>query len=313
MKVLVAAIAMLLAADVQDAAADQAGAPFEPVAVSPYYINADGSMTVPVTINGRGPYNFIIDTGSTITIAFDNLAAIETFPEVDAPPKRVLGISSAATLPPHLLGDVAVGAAAMRDHVGVILRDWSLPRTTPHGILGIDFFRQYAVVFDTDKRVMTLYRHGELPKDITSGWRRVKLEARAFADISGKLFIARAQLNRSSMTFIIDLGSISSLVNYTAAEAIFSGILTTNTEITRATSTRLGDVFDDRTVTRTGRFDEIRVGPLVWRRQLLWMKDAPIFEELGVASEPYGLLGLDLLARKDFALDFGENRLYVSR
>lgn len=284
-----------------------------PIASVPYSVNEEGSITVNVTIDGRGPYEFIVDTGATITLAFEKLAAIETFEPTGDAARRVLGISGSAVLDPKSMGDVAVGPAVMKNHVGVVLPDWDAPRTTPHGILGIDFFRQYAVVFDVDARTMTLYPHGGLPDDISGKWRRVRLQPRSYANVTGELFTTEGRLNGETVTFIIDLGSVSSLVNYEAADALFTSSIRQGSASGMITGSRLKDIFDDRTITRTGRFNKVRVGRVEWRGVTLWMKDAPIFEELGVAHKPYGLLGLDLLARRNFALDFGEDALYVTR
>jgi hypothetical protein len=285
----------------------------QPIVTIPYFIDEDGAISVAVTINGRGPYKFIVDTGATVTLAFRNLAAIENFEPTGGPPRRVLGINGSATLDTFAFGDVALGPATMSDHVGVILDDWAPPRQSPHGILGIDFFRRYAVVFDVSAKTMSLYPHGGIPKSTINRWREIRLNPKTYANLSGALFTTTGYLHDSPMTFIIDLGSIASLVNYTAAQSLYSGVLTRGAGGSLTTGSRLADVFDDRTQTKTGRFNRVRIGPAIWRRVVMWLRDAPIFEELGVAEEPYGLLGADLIAAQDFALDFGENRLYLSR
>ena len=293
--------------------AAHAATPQEPIVTTPFFIDENGAINVAVTIDGRGPYNFIVDTGATITFAFENLAAIEDFPPTGGEPKRILGINGSTVRDTHRMGDVAVGSAALTDHIGVVLNDWAPPRKTPQGVLGIDFFRRYAVLFDVKNKTMSLYPHGGVPKERIERWRTVKLSSRAYANVTGKLFTASGRLNGSPVTFIIDLGSVTSLVNYEAAESIYKNILTMSMAGGRTTGSRLADVFDDRSVTRTGRFRELRIGPLLWRERIVWLTDAPIFEDLGVMDQPYGLLGLDIIAEKDFVLDFGENRLYVSR
>ena len=298
------------------ASAVVAAAPARPqsaIATVPYFISDEGALTVAVMVNGRGPYNFIIDTGATLTLAFENLAAIENFAPTGAPKRRVLGISGSATLDTYKLGDIAVGPARMPDHIGVILPDWNAPRKTPHGILGIDFFRRYAVVFNVRDKTMELYPHGGIPKERIYRWRAVNLRPESYAAATGSLFTAQGFLNGAPVTFLIDLGSVATLVNYRAAESLFSGVITRSTSRSLSTGSRLSDVFDDRTLTKTGRFKRVRVGSLVWRNVVVWLRDAPIFDELGVQSRPFGLLGADLLAAQDFALDFGEEHLYVRK
>ncbi|MEK7264692.1 MAG: aspartyl protease family protein [Pseudomonadota bacterium] len=284
-----------------------------PIATVPYFIGDDGALTVEVMVNGRGPYNFIIDTGATLTLAFDNLAAIEKFSPTGAPKRRVLGISGSATLDTYQIGDIAVGEALMPDHIGVILPDWSAPRKTPHGILGIDFFRRYAVVFNVRDKTLELYPHGAIPKARINRWRTVNLKPESYAAATGSLYTAQGFINGSPATYIIDLGSVATLVNYEAAKSIFSGTISQGGASSVTSGSRLNDVFDDRTVTMTGRFKSIRVGSAIWRYVTVWLRDAPIFDELGVQTRPFGLLGADLLATQDFAIDFGENRLYISK
>ena len=45
----------------------------------PYRVDYNGLITVSTTINGRGPYDFVIDTGATLSLAFQNLADKEGF------------------------------------------------------------------------------------------------------------------------------------------------------------------------------------------------------------------------------------------
>jgi predicted aspartyl protease len=285
----------------------------EPIAVVPYRIDYDGALTVSVTIDGRGPYDFVIDTGATLTLAFQNLALREAFAPTGGRPRRVLGITGSATLDTYLMGDIAVGDAVLPAHVGVILADWAPPRRTPAGIIGLDFLRRYAVVFDVGRRTMTLYPHGAIPKDTLKGWRSVKLSANTYAAASGALYTTKGLINRTPTTFVIDLGSIATLINYRAAEAMFSSVASRDLGEGFTTGSRLRDVFDDRTRTRTALLNRIQIGRTSWRNVGVWVKDAPIFDEMGVQRLPFALLGADLLAAQDFALDFGERRLYLSK
>lgn len=285
----------------------------DPVAVVPYRIDYDGSIVVDVTIDGRGPYDFVVDTGATLTLAFQNLASREAFVPTGGPPRRVLGISGSASLDTFKMGDIGVGGVGMADHVGVVLPDWGAPRKTPAGVLGIDFFKRYAVVFDVRARMISLYPHGGIPPELIDDWRSVKLQAKTYAAATGALYSTRGLVNRSPTTFIIDLGSAATLINYRAAEAMFSSVVTRDLGEGFTTGSRLKDVFDDRTRARTALLNRIQIGRSTWRNVGVWVHDASIFDEIGVQSLPFGLLGADLLAAQDFALDFGENRLYLSK
>ncbi len=304
---LIAAIALSLIAIASDAFAQ------EPIATIPYRIAYDGAITVEVTIDGRGPHDFIVDTGATLSLVFQNLAARETFAATGGPPKRVLGITGSATLDPYRIGDIAVGGAVLEDHIGVIIPDWAAPRKSPAGVIGLDFLRRYAVVFDVRGRTMTLYPHGEIPDGRLKGWRSVKLRANTYAAASGALYSTKGLINRSPTTFLIDLGSGATIINYRAAEAMFSSVVTRDLGEGFTTGSRLKDVFDDRARVRTAKINRIQIGRTAWRGVGVIVHDAPIFDEIGVSRLPFGLFGADLIMGGDFALDFGERRLYLAK
>lgn len=285
----------------------------EPLATLPYRVDYAGWITVDVMVNGKGPYDFILDTGSTITFAFDNLALEQGFAPTGGENLRVLGISAEDELTPYHIGNVAVGAARLDDHIGVVLPDWAPPRRTPHGVIGLDFLREYAVYFDYASRTMTLYPHGGVPRARTRELRRVKLAPRDFGKASGALFTTDGLINRKPTTFIVDLGSVSTLINYEAAEAIFSSVMTRDLGEGFTTGSRLKDIFDDRARARTALINRIQIGRVSWRRHGVWVFNSPLFDELDVQRLPFGLAGVDLLADRDFALDFGENEMYIAR
>lgn len=285
----------------------------DPVASASYRIDYDGLITVGAFVNGRGPYDFVIDTGATLSVAFQNLADREKFLPAGGAQKRVFGISGFSALDTYRIGEVSIGGAALPDHVGVIIQDWDAPRKSPAGIIGIDFLRKYAVVFDVEDQTMTLYPHGGIPKEKIAKWKTARLEARNFSSTPEALFAIRGQINRLQTTFVVDLGSGGTLINYRAAESIMTSIVRREGDEGFTTGSRLRDVFDDRARTRTALLSRVHVGRKTWRDVRVWVKDAPVFNELGVNDHPFGLLGADLLAAQDFALDFGEKRLYVSR
>ncbi len=303
----VAAAAFLFVAYASEASAQ------EPVAVIPYRLDYDGAITVSATIDGRGPYDFIIDTGATLSLAFQNLATLENFAPTGGPARRVLGITGAATLDTFHMGDIAVGPATLEDHVGVIIPDWASPRKSPAGVIGLDFLRKYAVVFDVRARTITLYPHGAIPEDRLNGWRSVKLNASTYAAASGALYSTKGLINRKPTTLLIDIGSPTTLINYRAAEAMFSSVATRDLGEGFTTGSRLKDVFDDRTRVRTAKINRIQVGRTAWRGVGVIVHDAQIFEEIGVERLPFGLLGADLIMGGDFALDFGERKLYLAK
>lgn len=284
-----------------------------PLAVIPYEVTDEGAITINVTVNGGGPYPFIVDTGATLTIAFENLARRTALSPVARPSLRVLSISGAKTFEPYEIGDLFAGAQLADDHVGVVLPDWESPRETPAGIIGLDILEKFALAFDVGARTLSLYAPEGLPPDLTARMRKATMKLKRFEGTGAELYTARGRVNGEPIEFIVDLGISTTLVNFAAGDAILANSLIVSAGRTTTTGTRLEDVFDDRTRVNAGIFRSISVGRQRWSRKVVWIYDAPLFDELGVQRLAYGLLGADLMAEKDFALDFKNERLYLGR
>lgn len=284
-----------------------------PLAVIPYKVTSEGAVAIDVTINDRGPYTFIIDTGATLTIAFENLARSENFRAAERPAVRVLGISGARMFSPFEIGDIDAGTILARDHVGVVLPDWEAPRETPAGVIGLDILEQFALAFDVRAKTLTLYERGGLPEDLTSRMRTAPIRRPRFEGSGARLYAARGRVNGEPIEFIVDLGIATTLINYAAGDAMLANSIVVAPGRAATTGSRIEDVFDDRSRANAGRFRSISVGRQRWSNKVLWVYDAPLFDELGVQRLAFGLLGADLLTAQDFAIDFSKQRLYFSR
>ncbi len=284
-----------------------------PLAVIPYKVTSEGALTIDVLVNGRGPYPFIVDTGATLTIVFENLARRAEFARVDRPALRVLSISGVKTFEPFKIGDLFAGALLAEDHVGVVLEDWEFPRETPAGIIGLDILEKFVLAFDVRLRTLSLYEPEGLPPELTSRMRKTPMRLRRFNLTGAELYTTRGRINGEPVEFILDLGISTTLINFAAGDAILSNSLIVSAGRTTTTGTRLEDVFDDRTRVNAGVFRTVSVGRRTWQHKVLWVYDAPLFDELGVQRLPYGLLGADLISSRDFAIDFKEERLYLGR
>ena len=265
-------------------------------------------------VNGQGPYDFIIDTGATLTLAFENLAAEQTFTPSELPPRRILGLLGAAEVPVTEIGDISVGGLMLEDHIGVVLNDWAAPRKTPKGVLGLDFLTRYFVLIDSNAQRIEFYDRDAPPPEQVKKWAATNLERESFGQDSGELYVIKPKLNNRAIPFILDLGASGTIINYPALRSLFSGIRFNQPRTAGgATSSRLSDVHDGDGRARLVRIQRLRIGNQSWRKPELIAYNAEIFVELKVAGEPYGLFGSDLLQGRSFALDFERERFYVER
>ncbi len=284
-----------------------------PLASVPYEIAYDGWITVKVAVNGAGPYDFIVDTGATLTLAFENLRQEQSFTATNLPPRRILGFASAITAPVTNIGDIEIGGEIMRDHQGVVLSDWAPPRKTPHGVLGLDFLSRYLVVVDRDAQRIELYAPDAAPEKIRK-WPSAPLEARSFGQDLGALYTVDVRVNNRTAPFIVDLGASGTILNFSMLRELYAGIrFNPSSASGAATGTRLNDINDKRDSGQLIRVLRIKIGRAYWRRPILLAFDAEIFRELGVASTPFGLLGADLLSDRSFSLNFEKGEFRAER
>jgi hypothetical protein len=120
-----------------------------------------GRPLVEVSVNGKGPYRFILDTGASDTVVDDKLRDELALPPATGPAAHLANGSPTELIK---IDDLRIGDASLR---GVVANLLPLSRMfgggdPPRGVLSAASFPGYLVVLDyPGKRV--LIRKGELP------------------------------------------------------------------------------------------------------------------------------------------------------
>lgn len=113
-------------------------------------------IVVPVMVNGSGPYDFVLDTGSNNTMLDQKLAD-----ELGLPRGKTtthLGVNGSMSLPAVYAESVSIAGATV-DGKGLLL--FSSPRLQGlppkvHGILGEDFLHNFDVLIDYRHQIIQL-------------------------------------------------------------------------------------------------------------------------------------------------------------
>ena len=285
----------------------------EPIASIPYRLDYNGWYTVDVTINGQGPYQFIVDTGATLTAVYENTASTQTFSAANVSEKRVLGIVGAQDLPAANLGDIEAGGIHLRDHVGVIIPDWDSPGPKPHGILGLDFLSRYIVLFDAERQRIEFFDNNNPPAEEMAEMTRTALRYSTFNRDYGGLYTITLSVANRKIPCIVDLGADGTLLNYRAMRRLMGGIyVDPRRETGTTTGSKIRDVFGDEAAAMTISAGPIKINGARWGRRTLTIYNVGIFEALGVRRKAYGLLGADLVQDRNFIFDFANERFYIT-
>lgn len=120
------------------------------------------ALVVPVHLNGRGPYRFILDTGATLTCVSERLAAELSLPE---PPGQIAvgaGVGGAGRTRLVRIDSLRVGSARAENLPACAL-DLTAAQSTGvefSGLVGLNFLREFRVVLDFERDVVRLTHPG---------------------------------------------------------------------------------------------------------------------------------------------------------
>ena len=116
------------------------------------FVDNTSLVVVPVTINGRGPFRFLLDTGASNTFLSSAVADSLGIPDG----RRELLISAGGDVPVSMrtLKTMSVGAAHL-ENIEIAVGDVILIKTLKvDGILGADYLRRFKVSIDYDNRLV---------------------------------------------------------------------------------------------------------------------------------------------------------------
>lgn len=114
-------------------------------------------VVVPVTLNGRGGYRFLLDTGATHSILAGHVAAQLNLP--DGPAETLLTAGGSIPVTIRTMETVQIGSVHITQ-MRIAVADFELLRTLHvDGIIGADYLKQFKISIDYTRRVLSL----ELP------------------------------------------------------------------------------------------------------------------------------------------------------
>lgn len=122
----------------------------------------EAAILVPVRVNGQGPFEFLLDTGATLTCVDESLAQGLALPERRGLLGFGAGVGGGGRLRLVAIDSVQVGQARAYDLTGCVL-DLEQARSIgleTHGLIGLNFLKPFRVVLDFERKVMSLQSPG---------------------------------------------------------------------------------------------------------------------------------------------------------
>ena len=121
------------------------------------------ALVVPVYVNGQGPFQFVLDTGATLTCVDEEIATRLELPEARGVTGVGAGVGGSGAMRLVRVDSLRVGAAAAADVMGCALdlRHIGSLGLEVDGLLGLNFLRAFRVTLDFEREVLLLQQSEE--------------------------------------------------------------------------------------------------------------------------------------------------------
>jgi len=254
-------------------------------------------MLAPVTINGQGPFQFLMDTGANVSCVSRALA--DRLDLTPGPSARVHTVVGVRDRPSVLIDRLQVGTRSRN-----AVKAPSLPFSTNgvDGLLGVDWLKGQRLVLGFKTKTLEITRSREdRPEE-----GQVVVPARRRL---GQLTIVDADLNGQRISAMIDSGAQTTLCNGPLRHMVYEaerrkGPPQEHEKI--QLETVAGEPFSGELL----YLPFVRLGGLHLGNVAVVHADMHVFDIWGLKDTPALVLGMDLLRQFDtVSLDFGRSQV----
>lgn len=248
-------------------------------------------MTVPVKVVERGPFRFLIDTGSQNTVLSRDLATrLSLVPNRKA---RLVSVAGTQIVDTVEVDQIDLGRRSFYGLTAPLLESEHMGAD---GILGLDSLQEQRVLVDFKKGLMAIDEAKNLGGN--RGF-EIVVEARRR---SGQLIMADAKLEGVRVQVVIDTGAETSIGNLPLQKALARKRKSETIELLSVTG---HTVNADLGYARWLEISDVRFNNIA-----IAYTDAPAFKALKLDSRPALLLGMrDLRMLDRLAIDFATRRI----
>jgi predicted aspartyl protease len=273
---------------------DSSTVPGDPASTAVKLREIDTRMTVPVLINGKGPFRFIVDSGATRTVISGTLAARLGLPSAGIVPLHSVGGES--DVPAVHIDSLYVGALPAKEIVAPVLDEANLGGL---GILGIDTLKGKKVVIDLVRHAMSVEPADKYVAPAADGEIVVTARSRF-----GQLVLADADVAGQKIYAIVDTGSMVTLGNLTLRDKLV------RRKRAAPQVMPITDVTGRKIMASYAPIRDMRLGSFHMQNVVIAFDDAHAFERFGLTQKPAMLLGMDMLQAFDrVSIDFARRRV----
>jgi hypothetical protein len=245
-------------------------------------------LSVEVRVNGRGPYQFVVDSGADTSVVGLRIAHDLQLPL--GTPVTLNNMTDRNIVDRVRVAELSLGPTTIRNLQLPALREADLGGA---GMIGIDALARQRLMLDFEQKLIRVEDAStpvrSLPGDIVVTARLQR----------GQLILTEVKAGRVTLDAVVDTGSQITIGNSALRDKLVRSRLHK-----LETVTAIG-VTGTSVELHIARIDELRLGSVTLRNVPIAFADVPPFEVFGIADQPALLLGTDLLGTfRRVSLDF---------
>lgn len=269
----------------------------------------DGLLTVGVDVGSEETVPFILDTGATKSVIFENrLEALDTQATGAV---RVHGMFGVGVVPEVSLPRLALGTDTVEHFEFAVLPQRKTDRTEgePWGILGMDVLSRYRLFSPGKGEGLILIEAKGAPPIVPAYWGRVELRDSPYDGQQSRLRFMDVRLNGRVTSALLDTGSAVNVLTYEFADF---------PTVRRVAARHRMEMEVEGAITSEApklllKDVDFRAGSRVWWDKEFIVRDVKALEALGVVGQPFMIAGVDILADETFYLDLAGNELRMPK
>ncbi len=278
--------------------ADPAAAPSEELLfASRTTLDRIGRIMAPVTINGTGPYRFVVDTGASHSTIAPQLAARLQLDIGAGPTVMLNGVTGSAEVPTVVIDRIDAGALSLTQQVTPVL--WSSIMADAEGILGVAGLTRQRIEVDFRSNHIAI---SNAPDRRIEG-SPLRIRARR---LSGGMLVANGRVGSHRTRIVLDTGAERTLGNLALLRAL---------ERNRPVSPPAAVVHGATAQTAVGerwQAPSIELGRLVVTDVEVTFGEFHVFKVWGIDERPALLLGMDVIGVLDaLVIDYRAREITV--
>ncbi|HXC55888.1 MAG TPA: aspartyl protease family protein [Rhizomicrobium sp.] len=259
--------------------------------------DAQNRLTVDTWVNGKGPFQFVVDTGADRSVISEELATALGLAHGDD--MIVQGIARAMPAASVQLDNLRIGRITIDSlPMPVLPKSW----LGADGYLGLDVIDRQSVTFDFQNHRLTIE-----PSDHATHWIAFSDQALVRVDGSdGRLTAVNCSVDGIRAYAFVDSGAQISIGN----TRLFAELQKDGATFANDETIQLLGVTGGAAAGRVAAIESIKLGSIRFANSALVIADLPVFEIWGLDQKPALFIGMNFLRQlSQFTIDYGRKEL----